>query len=69
MLLMLFHDDIRHSFGMNLLRKGYDIWQTSKALNHSSIKMTEYYAKMLASQMEKMYGRTLAEEDEVLSEE
>lgn len=47
----------RHSFGMALLRKGFDIWQVSKALNHSGIVMTEHYVKMLAEEMDGMYGR------------
>ena len=47
----------RHSFGMGLLRKGYDIWQVSKAMNHSTIKMTENYVKMLGGEVERMYGR------------
>jgi site-specific recombinase XerD len=48
---------IRHSFGMTLLRKGYDIWRVSKAMNHSDIRMTEHYAKMLSKEVEGMYGR------------
>jgi integrase len=47
----------RHSFGMGLLRKGFDIWQVSKTMGHSDIKMTENYAKMLVKEMEEMYGR------------
>ena len=47
----------RHSFGMGLLRRGHDIWQVSKVMNHGSIKMTEHYAKMLAEEMKGMYGR------------
>jgi integrase len=47
----------RHSFGMGLLKKGYDIWQTSKALNHTTIKMTENYVKILGGDIAEMYGR------------
>jgi integrase len=47
----------RHSFGMGLLRRGHDIWQVSKVMNHSTIKMTEHYAGMLAEEMKGMYGR------------
>jgi len=37
----------RHSFGMGLVGKGYDAWQISKIMNHSDVKVTEYYIKML----------------------
>ena len=47
----------RHSFGMGLLRKGFDIWQTSKAMNHSGIGMTEHYVQLLTNEMGGMYGR------------
>jgi len=49
----------RHSFGMGLLNKGYDIWQVSKAMNHSSIQMTEKYVKMLGDKIAGMYGRSV----------
>jgi integrase len=48
----------RHSFGMGLLRKGFDIWQVSKAMNHSTIRMTENYVKMLGGEVAAMYGRS-----------
>jgi integrase len=47
----------RHSFAMGLLRKGFDIWQVSKTMGHSDIKMTENYGKMLVDGMKGMYGR------------
>jgi len=47
----------RHSFGMGMLRKGFDIWQVSKTMGHSDINMTENYAKMLTEEMESAYGR------------
>jgi len=47
----------RHSFGMGLLRKGFNIWQVSKAMNHSTIRMTEYYVEVLAEETKVMYGR------------
>jgi integrase len=47
----------RHSFGMGLLRKGYDIWQVSKIMGHSDIKITEHYAKMVDSDIGGAYGR------------
>ena len=47
----------RHSFGMGLLRKGYDIWQVSKIMGHADIRMTENDVKMLAKEMEGAYGR------------
>jgi site-specific recombinase XerD len=43
---------------MGLLRRGHDIWQVSKTMNHSTIKMTEHYATMLAEEMKGMYGRS-----------
>ena len=51
----------RHSFGMGLLRKGFDIWQVSKTMGHSDIKMTENYAKMLTEEMSQLYGRDAGE--------
>jgi len=51
----------RHSFGMGLLRKGFDIWQVSKTMGHSDIKMTENYAKMLTEEMSQLYGRDASE--------
>ena len=48
----------RHSFGMNLLAKGYDIWQTSKIMGHSDIKITENYATMMDKEMVGAYGRS-----------
>ena len=47
----------RHSFGMGLLRKGWDIWQVSKIMNHSNIKVTEHYAQMIADDSRGAYGR------------
>jgi len=47
----------RHSFGMGLLGKGYDIWQVSKIMNHSDIKITEHYAKMMDKEISGAYGR------------
>ncbi len=47
----------RHSFGMGLLRKGYDIWQTSKIMNHSDTRVTEHYVKMLDAEIDGAYGR------------
>jgi len=54
---ILLKNATRHSFGMGLLRKGYDIWQASKALNHSTIRMTENYLEMLGGEVAGMYGR------------
>lgn len=48
----------RHSFGMGLLQKGFDIWQVSKAMNHSTIRVTENYVKMLGGDIAAMYGRS-----------
>ena len=48
----------RHSFGMGLLNKGYDIWQVSKIMNHSDLKITEHYAKMLDKEVQGAYGRS-----------
>ena len=48
----------RHSFGMGLLKKGYDIWQVSKIMGHSNIKMTENYEKMLGEETKGAYGRS-----------
>ena len=47
----------RHSFEMGLLGKGFGIWQVSKAMNHASISMTEKYVKMLAGEIDGIYGR------------
>ena len=41
-----FYDASRHSFASNLLVKGSGLYQVSKLLGHSSIKMTEKYAHM-----------------------
>jgi integrase len=32
---------------MELVRRGYDAWQISKIMNHSDVKITEHYIKML----------------------
>ncbi len=48
----------RHSFGMGLLKKGYDIWQVSKIMGHSDIKMTEHYVKMVGDSGRSPYGRS-----------
>lgn len=47
----------RHSFGMYLVKKGYDAWQISKAMNHSDVKVTEHYIKMLDKEISGMYDR------------
>ena len=48
----------RSSFCMGLLRKGYDIWQTSKIVGHAGIKVTErHYAMMQQSEINGAYGR------------
>tara|TARA_S200002703_G_scaffold74486_1_gene64275 strand:- start:10620 stop:11522 length:903 start_codon:yes stop_codon:yes gene_type:complete len=44
-----FHD-LRRTFGLNLIRKGMPIYQVSKLLGHSSVKITEsHYAPLLVS--------------------
>ena len=48
----------RHSFGMGLLNKGYDIWQGCKIMNHLDLKITEHYAKMLDKEVQGAYGRS-----------
>ena len=47
----------RTSFVMGLLRKGADIWQASKIVGHSDIKITEHYAEMLSNEAQSWYGR------------
>lgn len=54
---ILLKNATRHSFGMGLLRKGYDIWQVSKILNHSDTKITEHYVKMMDREIDSAYGR------------
>lgn len=46
----------RHSFGMGLVKRGYDAWQISKIMNHSDIKITEHYIKMLDEDIAGAYG-------------
>jgi integrase len=55
----------RHSFGMGLMRKGYDIWQVSKIMNHSDTRITEHYVKMLENEMDAAYGRCAGPEDKI----
>jgi integrase len=47
----------RHSFGMGLMSQGIDMWRVSKAMGHSTERMTENYVKMLPDEMKEMYGR------------
>ena len=47
--------DFRHTFAVDLLQKGVDIRKVSKALGHSSIKITErYYGKWNKAQQESL---------------
>ena len=47
----------RHSFGMQMVNSGVDIWTTSKAMGHSDIKMTENYANILAEGLKSAYRK------------
>ena len=47
----------RHSFGMDLVNRGFDAWQVSKIMNHSDIKITEHYIKMIDKDIDKAYDK------------
>ena len=47
-----FHD-LRRTFGLNLIKQGFNIFEVSKLLGHSSVKTTElHYAPLLATDVE-----------------
>lgn len=47
----------RHSFGMRLVGLGLDAWRISKIMNHSDLKITEHYIKMIEGEADEIYGR------------
>lgn len=47
----------RHSWGMQKIVAGWDMWKVSQGYGHSDIKMTEHYVKMVAEQTKGMYCR------------
>lgn len=50
-----FHD-LRRTFGLNLIKDGMPIFQVSKLLGHSSVKVTEqHYAPLLIDDIEDFY--------------
>jgi len=49
----------RHTFATYLLNKGISLESTSKAMGHSSIKMTEHYAKLLGKTVVKEMSKLL----------
>jgi len=46
----------RHSWGMQRIQDGYDIFTVSQGYGHSDIKMTQNYVEMLTAQTAKLYG-------------
>lgn len=51
----------RHSFGMRLISQGVDMWRVSKAMGHSSERMTENYVSMLPEDMKEFYQKIIGE--------
>ena len=49
----------RHSFGMRLISQGVDMWRVSKAMGHSSERMTENYVNMLPEDMKEFYQKII----------
>ena len=48
----------RHSAGMRLLERGYDMEAVRKFYGHSSMRMTRHYAKVQEEKLTDMYERS-----------